>query len=190
MRYACVHAPFEKTYRISPSLTAKWERATSKTWQQKSAPRSRPEPPRCSKLCKLWTWPRACSVQDHWMQHQSETLQIASRKKRKRCVFAGTIRRLRGAQAGSWQAITPPTVATSGIVRTVWKLTCWWWDTWKLFWLESLDGFLLDFSVGQSSQAAKDAAVLSSLQQLVLSLELFVRECPWRCVCLSRDGSC
>ena len=40
--------------------------------------------------------------------------------------------------------------------------------------------FLLD-------KAAKDAAVLSSLQQLVLSLELFVCECPWRCVCLSRD---
>jgi len=96
---------------------------SSKSWQQKSAP----PPSRVAKVFQaLQVDMAACLFDSGSLDAASEwdTSNRLKKKKKKMCLFAAIIRRLGGAQAGSWQAITPPTVATSGIVRTVWKLTC------------------------------------------------------------------
>lgn len=116
MRYACVHAP--------PSLMTSGSVFGLKKLVTKicsPAVQSRQGVPKWQALQMEMA---ACLFDSRSLDAASEwDTSNRLKKKRKRGVFAGTIRRLGGAQAGSWQAITPPTAAPSGIVRTVWKLT-------------------------------------------------------------------
>ena len=155
----------------------------SKSWQQKSAP----PPSRVAKVFQaLQVDMAACLFDSGSLDAASEwdTSNRLKEKKKKMCV-CGYNPEVRGSTSG---------VVTGNHTTNCCNLR----DSQNCLKIDMFDDetrenssdlrvsmvscltFLLD-------KAAKDAAVLSSLQQLVLSLELFVCECPWRCVCLSRD---